>query len=65
VWREDLEPGGVVAARTVPVLQSEVTRMRKALSAVRPSFGQISESSRAYADLDGRGKCTTASTGPS
>ncbi|KAF8074720.1 hypothetical protein FPV67DRAFT_1559403 [Lyophyllum atratum] len=32
VWREDLEPRVAVSARTVPMLESEVQRLRKALA---------------------------------
>jgi hypothetical protein len=35
VWREDLESKNAVAARTVPVLEAEVKRLREILSGVR------------------------------
>ncbi|KAG6898324.1 hypothetical protein C0992_011916 [Termitomyces sp. T32_za158] len=32
VWREDLEPRAAVSARTIPILESEVKRLREALT---------------------------------
>ena len=34
VWREDLEPRAAVRARTIPLLQAEVERLKATLSTV-------------------------------
>ncbi|KAG6850567.1 hypothetical protein H0H93_011766 [Arthromyces matolae] len=35
VWREDLEPRAAVSARTIPILESEVQRLREALAEIQ------------------------------
>lgn len=34
VWKEDLEPRAAVCARTVPILEDEVKRLKETLQAV-------------------------------
>lgn len=34
VWKEDLEPRAAVCARTVPILEAEVKKLRETLAAV-------------------------------
>ncbi|KAG5654199.1 hypothetical protein H0H81_006232 [Sphagnurus paluster] len=46
VWREDLQPRVAVAARTVPILESEVKRLRELLTAIE------AENRRLQAELD-------------
>ncbi|KAK7466349.1 hypothetical protein VKT23_005077 [Stygiomarasmius scandens] len=41
VWREDLEPVGLVCARTVPDLEAEAERLREAVAAMEETNRQL------------------------
>ncbi|KAF5350949.1 hypothetical protein D9757_013734 [Collybiopsis confluens] len=43
VWREDLEPRGAIAARTIPMLEREAKRLRESLVEVRVGPSVLTE----------------------
>ncbi|KAF5353072.1 hypothetical protein D9758_008760 [Tetrapyrgos nigripes] len=50
VWREDLEPVGLVCARTVPDLEAEVKRLRETVSAAEETNKRLGEELKENAD---------------